>query len=117
METIEAAYQMLIWGCLIFMALLLCACLVRAILGPRFTDRIVGTNLVCAKAMIMITLLSYLYNDSSLLDIAVVYSMISFLLVVVLSKCYVNLQQNDLFNLLAPKTGDSAHQDKEENAL
>jgi multicomponent Na+:H+ antiporter subunit F len=111
METIEAAYQILIWVCVIFLAVMLCACLVRAILGPRFTDRIVGINLVCAKGMIMITLLSYMYSDSSLLDIAVVYAMISFLMVVVLSKCYTELHTNNPFNLL--KADDSVSQNKE----
>ena len=89
METIDSAYQVLLWVSAIFLSLLLCACLVRAILGPRFTDRVMAINLICSKTIIMIAVLSFLLADSSLLDIAIVYSMISFLMVVVLSKCYI----------------------------
>ena len=37
----------------------------------------------------MIAILSCLFRDSNLLDIAIVYAMIGFLAVVVLSKCYI----------------------------
>lgn len=88
MDIIDNAYRMLIWGAVVFMALLLCGFLVRAVIGPRFTDRVVAINVICAKAIILIVLLSYLSSDSGLLDIAIVYSMISFVAVVVLSKCF-----------------------------
>jgi len=105
-ETIDAAYRALLWASALFVSLLLCACLVRAILGPRFTDRIVAINLICAKAVILIAVLSYLRSDSSLLDIAVVYSMISFLVVVVLSKCYTSLHQVSPYDLHAVQGAD-----------
>jgi len=105
-ETIDAAYRALLWASAIFLSLLLCACLIRAIAGPRFTDRIVAINLVCAKAVILIVVLSYLRSDSSLLDIAVVYSMISFLVVVVLSKCYTSLHQISPYDLHAAQGAD-----------
>ena len=89
METIDAAYRTLLWISTIVLSLMLCACLVRAILGPRFTDRIVSINVICTKTIIMIAVLSCLLNDSNLLDIAIVYAMIAFLVVVVLSKCYI----------------------------
>ena len=89
METIKTAYHVLLWISAIFLSLLLCACLVRAILGPRFTDRIVSINIICTKTIIMIAVLACLYEDSNLLDIAIVYAMIAFLVVVVLSKCYI----------------------------
>ena len=89
MAALDDAYQILLWVCVIFLSLFLCACLVRVILGPRFTDRIVAINIICTKTIIIIALLSYLFSYSELLDIAIVYSMIAFLVVVVLSKCYV----------------------------
>ena len=79
---------MLLWGSVAFLSLLLCGFLIRAIIGPRFTDRVVAINVICAKAIIIIGLFSYLLSDSGLLDIAIVYSMISFVAVVVLSKCF-----------------------------
>jgi len=89
MEIIDTAYRTLLWGAAIFLSLLLCASLVWAIRGPRFTDRIVAINIICSKTIIMIAIFSYLYTDSSLLDIAIVYAMIAFLVVLVLSKCYI----------------------------
>ena len=105
METIDAAYRALLWGSAIFLSLLLFACLIRAMLGPRFTDRLVAINLICAKAIIIIAVISYMNSDSTLLDIALVYSMISFLVVVVLSKCYTSLHHTDPFEL-HPAPGD-----------
>ena len=94
MEAIDNAYRLLVWGGVIFLSLLLCGFLVRAVIGPRFTDRVVAINVICAKAIILIVLLSYLDSDSGLLDIAIVYSMISFVAIVVLSKCF-NVPPND----------------------
>jgi len=108
-ETIDAAYRVLLWVSVIFLCLLILAFLIQAVLGPRFTDRVISINLVCTKGIIMIAILSYLRQDSSLLDIAVVYSMISFLFVVVLSKCYTSLHQIDPFELNpAPKSKKEA---------
>ena len=88
METINYAYRILLWGSIAFLSLSVLACLVRAIIGPRFTDRIVSINVICTKAVIIIAILSCLFEESSLLDIAIIYAMISFLAVVVLSRCY-----------------------------
>ena len=88
MEIIDKAYSVLLWGSEAILAVLLCACLVRAILGPRFTDRIVAINVICTQTIIMIAILSYLFRDTNLLDIGIVYAMVGFLAVVVLSKCY-----------------------------
>ena len=88
MELIDNAYRTLVWGAVVFLSLLLCGFLIRAMIGPRFTDRVVAINVICAKAIILIVLLSFLYQDYSYLDIAIVYSMISFVAVVVLSKCF-----------------------------
>lgn len=88
MESIQAAYRALLRGSLAFLAVTITLCLVRAIMGPRFTDRIVSVNIVCTKSIIMIAILSVLLEQSFLVDIAIVYAMISFLAVVTLSKCY-----------------------------
>ena len=109
METIDAAYRTLLFGSSLFVAVLILAFLIQAIRGPRFTDRIIAINLVCTKGIILITVLSYLRSDNSLLDIAVVYSMVSFLVVVVLSKCYISLHQINPFELNAvPEDGEPA---------
>jgi len=89
-ETIDSAYRTLLSACAIVLSLMLCVSVIRAILGPRFTDRIVAINVICTKTIIMIAVLSYLLSDNTLLDVAIVYAMIGFLVVVVLSKCYIS---------------------------
>ena len=88
MEAINSAYNALIWFSVIFLSLLIFGFLIRAIIGPRFTDRIIAINIISAKAIVMIVFFSHLLSDSGLIDIAMVYSMISFVAVVVLSKCF-----------------------------
>ena len=116
METIDAAYRSLLWAGVIFLSLLLCACLIRAIIGPRFTDRVVSINIICTQIIIMIAILSYLLTDGGMLDIAIVYAMIAFLVVVVLSKCYIMPHHTNPIDLdLVRKADDSAYQNEMEN--
>ena len=98
MEAVENAYQILLWVCTIFLSLSVFACLIRAILGPRLTDRIVSINVICTKVVILIAIMSCLFNKGSMLDIALIYSMIGFLAVVALSKCYLPPRQINLTN-------------------
>ena len=91
---VEFAYKMLLWFFVAFIALMICAVLIRAILGPRFTDRIVAVDAMCSLGTIAIVLLFYIFNDKGLLDIALVYAMVGFLAVVVLTKSYL-LAYND----------------------
>ena len=88
MSTIDIAYRAMLWFGIV--ALLVCVflCLLRSVLGPRFTDRVVSVNLIGTKTIIIISILSFLLEESGLVDIAIVYALISFLAVVVLSKCY-----------------------------
>ena len=89
MEAIDNAYSALLWISAAILSMFVCACLVRAILGPRFTDRIVSINAIYTQTVIIIAIFSYLLQEVSLLDVATVYAMISFLAVVVLSKLYI----------------------------
>ena len=89
MEIIERAYSVLLWISAACLSMFVCACLVRAVMGPRFTDRVVAINIIITQSIIMIAVLSCLFQDSNLLDIAIVYAMVGFLAVVVLSKCYI----------------------------
>ena len=99
MEAIDNAYSALLWISAALLSVLICAGLVRAIAGPRFTDRIVSINVICTKIIIMIAVLSCLFQESSLLDVAIVYAMIGFLAVVVLSKCYMIPHHTNPVNL------------------
>ena len=43
--------------CLIALAVIALVCLVRAILGPKFTDRIMAVNMIGTKTLLMVSFL------------------------------------------------------------
>ena len=73
---------------LILLAIMLVACLVRAILGPRIADRLVAVNMITTMVMAIVSILAIVMDEGYLIDICLIYAMISFLAVVVLSKVY-----------------------------
>lgn len=68
------------------LAALILAALVRAIRGPRFTDRIVAVNLIGTITIVTMCLLSVYFDQSFLLDVAIVYALLSFIAIVVLTR-------------------------------
>ena len=75
-------------GVLIFLAIILFACLVRAIMGPRVADRVIAVNMMGTVVMVMISILALLLKEGYLMDICLIYACISFLAVVVITKVY-----------------------------
>ena len=76
---------------LVFLAILLLCCFIRAVLGPKVADRIVATNMMGTIVMVMIAILALQLDEGYLTDICIIYAMISFLAVVVLTKIYVRV--------------------------
>ena len=60
--------------------------LLRAIRGPRMADRILGINMTGSLTTAAIAVLAIYLEQSWLLDVCLIYCMISFLAVVVLAK-------------------------------
>ena len=58
--------------CMFFMAILIFLCLIRAIRGPRLTDRIISGNMIGTMTIISIALLSVLLKESYLLDVCLI---------------------------------------------
>ena len=85
---------------LIILAVMLMLCLIRAVIGPRIADRLVAVNMMGTMIMCIIVILGVIMNEGYLADIALIYAMISFLAVVVLSKVYtgVYLEQREKKN-------------------
>lgn len=73
---------------LIILAVMLMLCLIRAVIGPRIADRLVAVNMMGTMIMCIIVILGVLMDEGYLADIALIYAMISFLAVVVLTKVY-----------------------------
>ena len=72
-------------GILILLALLLFALLLRAVKGPSIADRIVAVNMMGSITIVMIAIMSFLLKEDYLMDICLIYAMVSFLAVVVIS--------------------------------
>lgn len=88
---LAGAYQILFAAVLIFLAVLLMLCLVRAIIGPRIADRIVAVNMMGTMVMVIIAVLTVMMQEGYLADICLIYAMISFLAVIVLTKVYMGV--------------------------
>lgn len=63
-------------------------CLIRAIIGPRVADRMVGINMTGTQVIVMIAFVALLLNESGLLDVAIIYAVLSFLAVIILTKVF-----------------------------
>ena len=85
------AYNLLFTVVLAVLGVLLFLCLLRAILGPRIADRVVGINMIGTIVIMMIAILSLMLGEGYLVDIAIIYAMLSFLAVVVLAKIYIGV--------------------------
>ena len=70
----------------VLLAVLMLVTLVRAVAGPRITDRFVAVNMINTMAVAVITILSERLEADFLVDVALVYALLSFLTVVVLAR-------------------------------
>ena len=71
---------------MLFLSVTIFFCLLRAVLGPRTTDRLVAVNIISIKGVILILLLGQYLHDNQFMDISLVYGLLSFLAVVALAK-------------------------------
>ena len=88
---LEMIYQKMYIAVLVILAVMLFVCLIRAVRGPRVADRIMAVNMMGTMVMVMIVVLSLLLKEGFLVDICLIYAMVSFLAVVVISKVYIGV--------------------------
>ena len=91
LTALETAYRIVYVGALIFLAIMTFFCLIRAVKGPRTADRIVAVNMMGTMVMVIIAILALLLKEGYLVDICLIYAMISFLAVIVLTKVYMGV--------------------------
>ena len=106
MEQVRDA--LLVFGAIVLAALML-ATLVRAILGPRFTDRIIAVNVINTLVVAEIVLLSVWMKEDFLVDVALVYALLSFLSVVVVSRLVLTRRHKQMEKEKREKTGGDVH--------
>lgn len=86
--SVEVATENLFTIALVILAILIVFAFVRILKGPRITDRIVAVNIIGTITMTIIAFLGVMIGEEYLIDICLIYAMISFLGVVVLTKVY-----------------------------
>ena len=82
-------YNILFVAALICLAACLLFALIRSIRGPRIADRILGINMIGSLSLAAIAVIAVQLKQSWLLDVCLIYCMISFLSVVVLTKIHI----------------------------
>ena len=89
----ELIYHPLFIFLLIVLSFMLLVCLIRAVKGPRVADRLMAVNMMGTMVLVMISILALLLREGYLVDICLIYAMISFLSVVVISKVYIGIYE------------------------
>ena len=67
------------------LALSIIAIFLRAIIGPTVADRLICVNMIGTKVIIFICMLAGLLMEDFLIDVALVYALINFVSIVVLT--------------------------------
>lgn len=88
---LQNAYQILFSVSLYVLAFLILCGLIRAIRGPRIADRIVAINMISTLIIAMICILAVQKGEGYLVDVALIYSLLGFLAVVVLCKVFIGI--------------------------
>ncbi len=94
--TLSLAYEWLYRIVLAVLAVSLFFSLARSIKGPRIADRIVAVNMVGTQITIIIAVLTLMLDEGYLADVALIYTMLSFLAVVLLTKVYLGVYRERL---------------------
>ena len=85
------AYEVVFTVLPIILAIMVLICLIRAIKGPKIADRIVAINMMGTITMVIIAILAGKMDEGYLVDICIIYAMISFLAVTLLTKVYMGV--------------------------
>ena len=84
----EKIYHGFLLAGMLVLAVLIIFCLLRAVLGPRIADLVVAVNMIGTMTITEIAMFALYLRESYLFDVCLIYAMISFLAVVVLTKIY-----------------------------
>ena len=93
MPSVETLRSFLLTGSVVFLSVTIFFCLMRAALGPRYSDRIIAANIIGTKIILLIAVLSLIIGESYLADICLIYAVISFLSVVVLARSVIEKKE------------------------
>ena len=82
-------------GAAIFLSITIFLCLMRAALGPRFSDRIIAASMTGTQIILLISVLAVVVGEEYLADICLIYAIISFLSIVVLARSVIEKKEEN----------------------
>ena len=76
MELIQQVYAAVMSVAVVALAVLIVISIVRSILGPGISDRIIAVNMIGTMVIMITAILSVMLNENYLADICLIYAMI-----------------------------------------
>jgi multicomponent Na+:H+ antiporter subunit F len=71
----------------VILAIVIAIPLIRVVQGPTIYDRLMGTNAIAAKTIVLITLLGYIYGRIDMfIDITLAYAILGFIGILTIAK-------------------------------
>ena len=79
MDVIGQVYDRLLGGSVIVLAVLIILSIIRSVRGPGIADRIIAVNMIGTMIIMIIAILSVYLDENYLVDVCLIYAMLSFL--------------------------------------
>ena len=92
----DQAVNYLLLSGMLFLAITIFFCLYFAVRGPKLTDRIVATNMIGVKTILLIVMVGIYVGEGYLVDVALVYALLSFLAVIVFTRFMLQFKLNKM---------------------
>lgn len=70
----------------LFLSFTIIFCLIRAMKGPKPTDRLIAVNVIGTKTMILISIVAFILRETFFLDVVLVYALINFVATVLIAR-------------------------------
>ena len=91
-------YHILLISLIALLSVLLIFAIIKSIIGPKVADRIVSVNMLSTIVIMILCAATVLFEkESYLADIPLVYVLISFVAVIVLSNVFINVNLRKKF--------------------
>lgn len=101
--TYDRLVQTFLLFCLAGLGVLAILCLIRVIIGPRTSGRVLGINMIGTQIIAAIALAALLRDEEMFIDVGIVYALLNFLAVVCLTKIYIGIYQHRMEKIRAAK--------------
>ena len=95
---VDILYEYLFIGLIVALAVLIVFAIIKSIVGPRIADRVVSVNMISTMTvMLLCNLTVYFKNEGYLADVSIIYVLISFVAIIVLSNVFINVNMRKKF--------------------